>query len=305
MRLLVVGAGATGGYFGGRLAQAGREVTFLVRPGRLGELKDRGLRILSPHGNVTLEARLVTARQLDESFDAVLMAVKAYALDAAMEDVFPAVGPGTVILPVLNGLRHLARLAARFGEHAVLGGVCQIAAQIDAQGQIVQLTGLHELAYGELNGASSERTARLDAFLQGAGFDARQSAMIEQEMWEKWILLATIGGLTCLLRGDLGQIAAAPGGEELARQYLEEVVSIAAVLGHPPGAQALQSARAIVAGRTAVRTSSLYRDLVAGQPLEAEAIIGDLLARAQRAGVPAPLLATTQVTLGLYQRQRA
>ncbi len=115
MRLLVVGAGSTGGYFGGRLAEAGRDVTFLVRQARAEQLTAKGLQIVSPHGDVTLAPKVVTADMIAEPFDAILLAVKAYSLDAALKDIAPAVGPETTIVPLLNGLRHLDSIAAAFG----------------------------------------------------------------------------------------------------------------------------------------------------------------------------------------------
>jgi 2-dehydropantoate 2-reductase len=301
MRLLIVGAGSTGGYFGGRLAQAGRDVTFLVRPARAANLQANGLQILSPHGDVTLVPKLVIAGNITTPFDAVLLTVKAFSLEAALDDLAPAVGPETMILPVLNGMKHMDMLAARFGEKPVVGCVCKVAAIVDDQGRIVQLAGFHDLAYGEMNGASSPRTEQLDLFLQGAGFNARLSRTIEREMWEKWVLLATMGGVTCLMRGNVGEIEAAPGGTDFVLRFLDEVLSVVAVVGHSPGEAALTSTRAMLTGRGSIQTSSMYRDLQKGSPIEADQIIGDLLARARRANVPTPLLAAAYTHLSVYQ----
>jgi 2-dehydropantoate 2-reductase len=301
MRILVVGAGATGGYFGGRLAEAGRDVTFLVRTGRAALLRANGLRILSPHGDVTLTPQLVTAGDIAGPFDAVLLTVKAFSLDAALDDLAPAVGPETMILPVLNGMKHVDILAARFGEKAVVGCVCKVATSLDDQGRIVQLTKLHDLAYGEMSGAPSSRTTQLDAVMQGAGFEARLSRTIEREMWEKWILLATLGGITCLMRGNVGEIVAAPGGVPFVLGFLEEIVSVVTAIGHPPGADFLTSAKAIMTEKGSPQTSSMYRDLQRGGPIEADQIIGDLLARARLVDVPTPLLAAAYTHLSIYQ----
>lgn len=152
MRMLVVGAGATGGYFGGRLVQAGRDVTFLVRPGRASELRSNGLQIVSPRGNVTLQPRLVSANAVERTYDVVLLTVKGFALEAALDDIAPAIGPKTMILPVLNGMRHVDLLEARFGKRHVIGGVCKVATTLDDRGRIIQLAGFQELAYGEMDG---------------------------------------------------------------------------------------------------------------------------------------------------------
>ena len=212
MRLLVVGAGSTGGYFGGRLAEAGRDVSFLVRPRRAAQLAADGLKLVSPHGDVTVRPKLVTAGDIKAPYGAVLLAVKAYSLDAAIEDFAAAIGPGTAIIPTLNGMRHIDVLAARFGDEAVAGGVCKVAATIDREGRIVQLANFQELAYGERDGTVSSRMKELDAFMQGAGFTARLSPAIGYEMWEKWTMLATLGAITCAMRGNIGEVVAAPGG---------------------------------------------------------------------------------------------
>ena len=212
MRLLIVGAGSTGGYFGGRLAQAGRDVTFLVRKGRADQLKATGLHIISPHGDVALTPKLVTTETMASPYDAIILTVKAYSLDAALKDITPAVGPKTMIVPVLNGMRHVDSIIAAFGQDALVGGLCSIAAALDDQGRIVQLSQFHNFVYGEMNRSRSERIEQLDAVMQNAGFDARLSSNIEQDMWNKWMFLATLAGVTCLMRGTIGDIAAAPGG---------------------------------------------------------------------------------------------
>src|SRR6204780_3476912 len=155
MRMLVVGAGSTGGYFGGRLAQAGRDVTFLVRPTRAAQLAERGLQILSPHGDFTLRPQLVTAARISASYDAILLTVKAFSIESALADGAPAVGAETMILPVLNGMRHVGILADRFGKRTVVGCACKIVGSVDDQGRIVQHNLLHDIAYGEVDGEVS------------------------------------------------------------------------------------------------------------------------------------------------------
>ena len=305
MRLLVVGAGSTGGYFGGRLVQAGRDVTFLVRSRRAAQIRADGLQLVSPHGDVTLAPKLVTAGEIAGPYDAVLLTVKAFALESALADLAPAVGPETMILPVLNGMKHLDILTARFGARAVVGCVCKVAAMIDAAGRIVQLARFQELAYGEMNGAPSARTAALDRFMQGAGFDARLSPTIAREMWEKWVLLAAMGGITCLMRGNIGEIEAAPGGTGFSQRFLDEVVSVVNAVGEKPSEGFLAAARAMLTAKGSDQASSMYRDLQQGNPVEADHIVGDLLARGQAAGIATPLLAASYTHLSVYQRRLA
>jgi 2-dehydropantoate 2-reductase len=305
MRILVVGAGATGGYFGGRLAQAGRDVTFLVRPQRAGQLRANGLQIISPHGDVTLAPRLVLADDLAPEFDAVLMTVKAYALEAAIRDVAPAVGPATMIMPVLNGMRHVDAITGRFGASAFVGGVCKVATMVDDKGRIVQLNTLQELAYGEMDGSDTPRLRALDEALGGAGFPARRSITIAREMWEKWVMLATLGGVTCLMRGSIGAIEAAPGGADFVLSFLDEVVAIANRVGEAPSAPFLDGVRKTLTQKGSAFTASMYRDLEKGAPIEGDQIIGDLLRRGQEAGLATPLLAAAYAHLSVYQNKVA
>lgn len=305
MRMLVVGAGSTGGYFGGRLAAAGRDVTFLVRPARAAQLRADGLRIVSPHGDLTLYPALVTADALDRPFDIVLLTVKAFSLEDALADLAPAVGRGTMIVPVLNGMRHVDAIAARFGDTHPVGGVCKVATMLDAEGRIVQLAGFHELAYGEMDGRPSARTAALDTFMRGAGFDARLSTTIAREMWEKWVLLATMGSITCLMRGTIGDIEAAPGGIAFVHRMLEEVVRVVSAVGIAPGEPFLAQARQMLTAPGSPQASSMYRDLQSASRLEADQIVGDLVARAREAAVPAPLLEAAYTHLAVYQKRLA
>lgn len=303
MRLLVVGTGSTGGYFGGRLAQAGRDVTFLVRPTRAAHLQAKGLEVVSPHGGFRHVPNIVTSSSIASHFDAVLLSVKAYTLEAAIEDMAPAAGPQTMIVPVLNGVRHMDVIAARFGKDALVGCVCRIAASLDEEGRIVHLGKFHGLDYGERNGTLSERVERLDAFMQNAGFDARLSRTIEQDMWEKWVMLATLAGITCLMRGSVGEIATAPGGSDFVNRFLEEVAATAGAAGHPPRQEFLAETRALLTAQGSGLTASMFRDLQKGAPIEADQIVGDLLHRARQANVPAPLLATAYTHLSVYQNR--
>jgi 2-dehydropantoate 2-reductase len=301
LRILIVGAGAVGGYFGGRLAQAGRDVTFLVRPSRAKQLSQDGLRIISPHGDAVLSPKLISADKIDAPYDIIFLSVKAYALEAAMNDFAAAVGPETIIFPVLNGMRHIDILTKRFGEHAVIGGVCLVATEIDHQGRIVQLADFQRLLYGERNGETTPRLKALDATLQGAGFDARLSPDIMQTMWEKWVQLASLGAITCLMRGTIGEIVAAPGGAELSIDALNESVAVATACGQKPSEEVLSRHAAAMTAPGSLLTSSMYRDLRKGAPVEADHILGDFIERGSAHGVATPLLKAAFVNLRIYQ----
>jgi 2-dehydropantoate 2-reductase len=303
MRILIVGAGAVGGYFGSRLAQAGRDVTFLVRPARAKQLRRDGLRIISPHGDAVLSPKVVSAEEIDTPYDLVFLSVKAYALEAAMNDFAAAVGPETMILPVLNGMRHIDLLAKRFGEHAVIGGVCIVAAETDDQGRIVQLADVQQLVYGERNCDSAPRLKTLDATMQGAGFDAHLSTDIMQEMWEKWVQLASLGAITCLMRGTIGEIVAAPGGAELSIDVLNESTAVATACGYRPSEKMLSRHATAMTAPGSSLTSSMYRDLRKGAPVEADHILGDFIERGSAHALATPLVKAALLNLCVYQNR--
>jgi 2-dehydropantoate 2-reductase len=304
MRMLVVGAGSTGGYFGGRLAQAGRDVTFLVRPARAAQLEERGLEILSPHGDYTQRLKLVTADRLSGPYDAILLTVKAFSLESAISDMAGAVGPESMILPVLNGMRHVDVLAGRFGKGSVAGCACKINASIDDRGRIVQHNLLQDIAYGEMDGVISPRIQELDRFMRDAGFDARLVGDIKREMWEKWILLASLGGINCLMRGTIGEVAQAPRGPEFVAGLLQEIIAVAEAVGVGPRPGFMVAAKTGLTAPGSTQTSSMYRDLLKGAPIEADQIIGDLVERAREAGIETPLLGAVYAHLCVYQRRR-
>jgi 2-dehydropantoate 2-reductase len=301
MRMLIVGAGAIGGYYGGRLAQAGRDVTFLVRPKRAAQLQATDLQIKSPNGDLTIAPQLLTADRLEQPYDAVLLAVKGFSLEAVMADFAPAVGPETMILPVLNGMKHVDILSARFGAHAVAGCACRIAVELDDEGRIVQLNPPNDMAYGEMDGAGSARITALDAFMQNAGFNARLSPAIAREMWEKWILLAGLGGINCLMRGSIGEVEAAPGGVAFVEHLLDEIVAVVKAAGVPPSSDFITFAHKVLTAKDSQMTSSMYRDLLKGAPIEADQIIGDLLVRGSKSGIATPLIAAVYAHLSVYQ----
>jgi 2-dehydropantoate 2-reductase len=304
MRILVVGAGSIGGYFGGRLLEAGRDVTLLVRSRRASELARTGLAIRSPVGDVSLPAPpTVAAERLSEPFDLVLLSCKAYDLAGAMTSFAPAVGPDTAILPLLNGMRHLDLLEERFGAERVLGGQCLISAALDPEGRILHLNDTHILSFGERDDSRSQRAEAIAAELSGARFEARLSQAILQEMWEKWVFIATGAGVTCLLRASIGDIVAS-GAADLATALLDECAAIAVRQGFAPSDAAMQRSRAMFTAPGSALTASMLRDIERGSPIEAEHLIGDLLRRGGRETEASSLLRTTYLHLKAYEARR-
>jgi 2-dehydropantoate 2-reductase len=301
MRALVVGAGSVGGYFGGRLASAGRDVTFLVRPRRATQLAGK-LTISSQGQETVAPIKSLTSGEAAGKFDVVLLAVKAYQLDGTIEDFAPYVSEATMILPVLNGMKHMDALRARFGAAHVIGGVARIAATLDERGRILEQANFHDLSYGEWNGEPSTRILALDEFMRGAGFDARLSTGIEREMWEKWAMLASLGAINCLMDGDIGQVARAPGGIDFVRALFGEVTAVIARAWRPLSDSFQSQVLSFLSDRASTLTSSMYRDMKAGQRIEADQIVGDLVSRGVAAGVAAPLLSTVLVRLKVYEQ---
>ena len=303
MRILVIGAGAVGGYFGGRLAAAGRDVTFLVRAARKAQLQQGGLQIFDPYGDVMVQPKMLLAEELKANpvaFDLILVSTKAYSLDAAMEEFAPGVGSETVILPLLNGMRHLDALDARFGAERVVGGSVQIIGDMDAEGRVHSLGRLHDLNFGERDKSVTARIQAIDSILREAGFEANLKPDILAFMWQKWTLLAAMGAMTCLLRGSVGAVVAAPGGLETTLAIAAECVAIATANGYPPteAFHAVMMKRLTEIGSSL--TASMYRDLQKGAPVEAEHILGDLLARGKKHGVEAPLVRAAFAQLSVY-----
>jgi 2-dehydropantoate 2-reductase len=305
MRMLVVGAGAIGGYFGGRMLASGRDVTFLVRPRRAAELARDGLVIKSPHGDVTLKnPSTVQADAIGEKFDAVLLSCKAFDLDDAVASFAPAVGPQTAIIPLLNGMRQLDVLDAKFSADRVLGGQCGIAATLDQNRHVIHLAPFQTLSFGERNGEMSARVHAIAEFMAGGNFGARPTGHIMQEMWEKWIFLATLAASTCVMRAPLGHILASPGGREFILGVRDECSSVAAAAGHAPREAFFGERSNMLTAEGSPLTASMYRDMQAGAPIEADQIIGDMIARADAAKAPVPRLRVAYTHLKAYERQR-
>ena len=304
MRILVVGAGATGGYFGARLAQAGQDVTFLLREKRALAVQRDGLTVHSPHGDFHFQPSVLQASQLTGPYDLILLTVKSFGLEAAIKDIAPVVGEDTMILPVLNGMKHIATLSQRFGEHALLGGLCKINATLDADGHIHQMTPMHQIYYGELSGEKTARIQRVDQAFKEAGFEAFLSETIMTDLWEKWLLLCSFGAITCTMHGNIGQVASAPGGTEFATGIVNEALTTMKAFGYAERAAAVAKVKEAVTDKHSEQTSSMYRDMTQGNPVEADQIVGDLVERAIRVGINVPLLQAAYTHLCVYQKNR-
>lgn len=310
MRILILGAGGTGGYFGGRLAQAGVDVTFLVRPARAAQLDRDGLVIRSPIGDARFPVQHVTADALptlaaQKPFDLVILSCKAYDLDSSIDAIAPAVGANTTVLPILNGLHHYNALDLRFDREAVLGGLCFISATKAPDGAVLHLGKPAKLTFGERDGgAASARVRAFAAACAQANLDHLASEHIGQEQWIKYTFLTALAAATCLLRADIGTIVATDDGEAIVRGLYDECLAVAEAAGEPIPDAAQDTARGTLTQAGSALKASMLRDLEAGQQVEAEQIVGDMLARARKADQEALLLQVAYSSLQAYQALR-
>ena len=310
MRILILGAGALGGYFGARLLAAGRDVTFLVRPARAAVLASGGLHVISPHGgdlHLPAPATILAARAGDP-FDIILLSAKAYDLASAIDAIAPAVGPESAVIPLLNGMAHMPLLDARFGSTAgwsrVLGGTSFISAALAPDGTIQHFNARDVLFFGDRVPAHPHpHVAQIEAALTNAGFPSSLRRNVTQDMWEKWTFLAALAGSTCLLRANIAEIAAA-GATPLALALHRECIAIATAEGYPPSAAHIEQSRGFLSTPSTLHASML-RDLESGARIESEQIVGDLLARGRKHGLSTPLLGIAYDHLKAYEARRS
>jgi 2-dehydropantoate 2-reductase len=307
MKVLILGAGAVGGYFGGRLVQAGADVSFLVRAERAKKLARGGLVIKSPLGDAQIPVRTVLQDAVRPEYELVVLSCKAYDLEAAITAIGGATGPDTLILPLLNGLAQLSRLERAYGNARVLGGTCYIASTMDSDGAIRHLGKFQGITCGARAGNHAHAAALLQELAQAyarVSVECKLSTDIEQDMWEKFVLLASLAAMTFLMRASVGEILEAADGEALMREALATCIAAAGAAGHAPRAESLQRTEGMLFARGSAFTASMLRDLEAGGRVEADHIVGDMLRRARAAGADARLLAAAYCHLQSYEARR-
>jgi 2-dehydropantoate 2-reductase len=305
-RILVLGAGGIGGYFGGRLAETGADVTFLVREGRRKSLIEDGLRIESPFGNAALAVKTVTANDLEPVYDAVLLTCKAYDLDTAIDAIAPAVAPSGFVLPLLNGIAHMDPLNQRFTEGRVLGGTAKIQATLTPNGAIRQFNDWRTITFGEQSGAMTDRVELLAAlFARAAGVEVLAVTDIRQRMWEKLVHLATAATVTCLMRANVGEIVRTPDGRDIILEQLRTSAAIAAANGHRPSDAFMQGWEQTFSQRDSTYSTSMLRDIERGGRTEVEHILGFMLQKAREADIACHTLLLAYTHIKAYEERRA
>ena len=304
MKILVLGAGGIGGYFGGRLAEAGADVTFLVRPKRREQLARDGLVVQSPKGDFKLLVKTVLADELKPGYDLVLFTCKAYDLDSARDAIAPAMAKA-VLVPMLNGLAHLERLDARFGAQNVMGGTCQINVMLHPDGSIFHADPLQRLLFGERDRSKSPRAEAFAAELAKSKIDWKLADDIEQDLWEKIVFLCALASITCLFRANVREIMAAPGGQEAMQRALAANVEIAKREGHAPRPHTMEPVRQRLTDPAGTWSASMLRDLEGGGSVEADHIVGWMLERARKHGIDDTILSLAYSHLKAYENRRA
>lgn len=301
MKILVVGAGALGGYFGGRLLEKGEDVTFLVREKRKAQLDVNGLNVESVNGNMMMKVKTLLAGEKSNFFDVIILSTKAYHLEGAIENIRPYVGEQTMVLPILNGIEHISALIDAFGEERVIGGLCAIEATLDQTGKVIQDSLLHEFVYGERNGEKTERILKLQEVFSGTKADFRLSENIEQEMWHKYLFISTVAGVTSLFRSPMGPIREQKYGKLVIQSVLHEAATIMRALEAPLSDKVEELLMERINKLGYKMKASLFKDMEKQLPIEADHFFGYLLEQAEACGVNARAIETVYANLKLYE----
>ncbi|MEO8385723.1 MAG: 2-dehydropantoate 2-reductase [Betaproteobacteria bacterium] len=305
MKILVLGAGGTGGYFGGRLHQGGADVTFLVREKRAQHIAQHGLQIESPNDKVTLQVKTVQAANVAPDYDIVLLSCKAYDLESSIEAIRPAMHAGTCVVPLLNGISHIASLDAAFGKSRVMGGTCQIAATLTKDGVVKSLIDVHGINWGARDPSQQPLADALGVAFSTTVVDWKVSDNTMLDMWEKVAFLSTLAGMTCLMRASVGEILATDDGRALMKRHLDSCVAVATKSGYPPRAPVIERYEKAITTVGSPLTASMLRDLESGGPVEADHVVGFMLGKARELGVDDTMLSVAYAHLKAYENRRA
>lgn len=304
MRVLCLGAGGIGGYFGGRLVEAGFDVTFLVRPARQAQMKGR-LRIESCYGNADLSVKTAVQDAVDGPFDFIILTCKSYDLPDAIEATTPMVGDHTAVLPLLNGVAHLDQLNERFGKARVLGGVAKIAVTALPDSTIKHLNDWRFITFGEQDGSLSDRVGALKAAFDKTSVVAKVVPNIMQVMWEKIVHLATVAGATCSMRASVGEIARTEYGSAFMIDLLEQNAEISRQEGYPLSESFLEEYRKLFCDTNSSYTASMLRDIQRGGPIEGDHVIGFMLRKAEQHKIDTRVYRFIYTHLQAYEAHRA
>jgi 2-dehydropantoate 2-reductase len=303
MKILILGAGGVGGYFGARLLQVGGDITFLVRSKRADVIRTQGLIVETPNDMIRLEPKLVVAEKPVQDFDLVMLSPKAYDLEDALKAVSNVPGNPT-FLPLLNGFDHLQLMDELFGTARVMGGVVHISVVLNEEGVVKQLNDLHRFTFGTRHACQKPLADSLDRLFQMAAFDSVRSVNIEQSLWDKWTFLATVAGINTLMRAPVGEIVATQYGAQATHQMFKECCAVAEKYGYPVSEETQGHSLNILQKPNSNFTASMLRDLQSGHKTEHEHIIGSMLRRAIKAELSCPSLQLAYTQMVIREKQR-
>jgi len=303
----MLGAGGIGGYFGARIHQTGGDVTFLVRPARAHNLKEHGLFVSSPLGDVRIQPKCITSFQgvEIEKFDVIILSCKAYDLDTAINSIAPALASEGIVVPLLNGMAHLDLLDKKFGRERVFGGIAHLGVTLTPEGKIQHLNELHRLVIGSRTKSSSSLIATLSKVLTDSNIDFFLSERIESEMWDKFIFLSTLASATCTMRAAIGDILKTHWGMNFILGLLGECLAVAQKHGHIPSEEHLSQYRSQLTTKDSTSTASMLRDIEQKGRTEADHILGDMVRRAEVHNIDTPLLRIAYSHLQAYDFYRS
>ena len=305
MKILVLGAGGTGGYFGGRLHEGGADVTFLVREKRAQHIAQHGLQIESPKGNATLQVKTVLAANVKTEYGIVILSCKAYDLDSSIEAIRPAMAATTCVVPLLNGISHIETLDTALGKSRVMGGTCQIAATLSQDGVVKSMHDTHAITWGAREPSQQATADALGEAFAKTIVDWKVSENVMLDMWEKVAFLSTLAGMTCLMRASVGDILATADGRALMKRYLDSCVAIAARSGYQPRPHVLERYEKVLDSTGSPLTASMLRDLERSGSVEADHIVGFMLNKAREFGIDDTMLSVAYTHLKAYENRRA
>jgi 2-dehydropantoate 2-reductase len=301
MRIAVLGSGGIGGYYGARLANAGEDVVFVARGAHLEAMQRRGVTLRTAAGESTAPVKAVAATRSVDPVDVVLFCVKSYDTEAAARSLPPLMARDTAVLTFQNGLDNVEAIAAVVGAEAVLGGAVYVALQLVAPGVILRTGGEGRIVFGELHGSVTERVQRIANAFQRSGIPHEVSADIQRVLWEKFLFIAGVGGVTALARSGIGPLLVSPAGRTLLTASCAEIVAVALAEGGPLQGDAVDRVIGQAATLPPEWRSSMARDLEDGRRLEVEALSGDVVRRGLKHGVPTPVHQTIAACLSVHQ----
>lgn len=301
MRMAVVGSGGIGGYYGGRLGEAGHDVVFVARGAHLDALRRRGLTVRTPAGESTVRVTAVAGTGDVAPVDLVLFCVKSYDTDTAAHLLPALMAPHTAVLTLQNGVDNADTIGAVVGPAAVVPGVVYVALQLAGPGVVVRTGGEGRIVFGERDGSLGERVRSIAAAFAAGAIAHEVSTEIDRVAWEKFLFITGIGGVTALARVGIGSILGTVEGRALLGAACEEIVAVARAEGVPLRPGSAEAAIAQAATVSPSWRSSMARDFEDGRRLEVDALSGAVVRRGRRAGVPTPVHQAILACLSLHQ----